>query len=118
MTEAPVLPQEFAALQPFVAQWAAPTLAGRDAARLASTPEQRAAFYHAAGKLAPAALDHLDARPLAGFTPGERALMNLLLSLAHVALAVELQGDDEPIHARGARAMPIVRGHADPVAGG
>jgi hypothetical protein len=41
------------------------------------------------------ALAYLDARPLDGLAPGERRLMNLLLSLAHVALAVEIQGPDE-----------------------
>lgn len=107
------LPPGFAPLQPFVARWAAPTLAGRDEARLASTPAERKAFYDAAGPLAPAALDHLNGRSLADFTAGERALMNLMLSLVHVTLAVELQGDDEHIHARGARMMPIVHGHAD-----
>lgn len=109
-----LIPAPFAALEPFVAHWARDTLAGRDSARLKSTPEQRRAFYDAAGALAPEIMVFLDSRPLAGFTPGERALMNLMLSLAHVALAVELQGDDEPIHAFGARRMPIVRGHADP----
>lgn len=109
------LPAGFEPLDRFVAQWAAPTLAARDQARLESTPEQRRAFYDVAGGLAPAALDYLNARGLDAFGAGETALMNLMLSLAHVSLAVELQGDDEHIHARGARLMPIVRGHADPV---
>lgn len=108
------LPAGFEPLQAFVPMWAGPTLASRDEARLGSTAEDRTAFYAVAGPLAPAALDHLEGRPLARFTAGERALMNLMLSLVHVALAVELQGDDEPIHAVGARHMPITRGHADP----
>ncbi|MBU6267285.1 MAG: hypothetical protein KGN34_07080 [Sphingomonadales bacterium] len=114
MSNATTLPAGFAALEAFVPFWAAGTLAGRDAARLNSTPEERQRFYTVAGELAPAAMDYLDARELASFTPPERTLMNLMLSLAHVALAVELQGDDEAIHAFGARRMPIVRGHADP----
>ena len=114
MTMEPQLPAGFEPLQCFVRQWAAPTLAGRDTARLNSTADERKAFYDAAGALAPAALDHLDSRTLEAFTPGERALMSLMLSLAHVALAVELQGADEHLHARGARMMPITRGHADP----
>lgn len=112
MTEAQ-LPSGFEVLQPFVHQWAASTLAGRDAARLDSTPEQRRAFYDAVGQKAAAALDYLNGRPLDRFSAGETALMNLTLSLVHVTLAVELQGNDEPLHARGARMMPIVRGHAD-----
>jgi hypothetical protein len=109
----PQLPGGYEALQPFVAFWAADTLAGRDNARLASSPEERQLFYEVAGGLAPQAMDYLDGRPLAEFTSGERKLMNLMLALVHVALAVELQGGEEPVHAFGARRMPIVRGHAD-----
>jgi hypothetical protein len=97
-----------------VDQWAKGTLAGRDFSRLESTPEQRRAFYAAAEPLVPDAMRYLDARPLDSLAAAELRLMNLILSLVHVTLAVELQGDDEPIHARGARQMPIVRGHADP----
>lgn len=113
MTAIPTLPQGFEALQPFVGQWSRDTLSARDTARLDSSPDERRAFYDAAGALAPAALDYLDARALDSFNPGERALMNLMLSLIHVALAVELQGAEEPVHAFGARRMPILRGHAD-----
>lgn len=113
MSPHPLLPAGFERLQCFVARWAAPTLAGRDEARLASTPAERRAFYDAAGALAPAALDLLGSKPPAGLAPGERILMDLMLALVHVTLAVELQGEDEHIHARGARMMPITRGHAD-----
>jgi len=109
------LPAGFELLQPFVAQWASPTLASRDQARLESTAQDRLAFYEVAGQQAGAALDYLSGRPLSDFAAGDEALMNLMLSLTHVVLAVELQGDDEALHARGARMMPIVRGHADPV---
>lgn len=115
---ASILPPGFEALTPFVEQWAAPTLSERDNARLDSTPAERKAFYDAAGAIAPQALDYLNARALGGFDAAERRLMNMVLSLAHVALAVELQGDDEHIHARGARGMPITRGHADPARSG
>ncbi len=118
MTAMAQLPAGFEALQPFASQWAAPTLAGRDAARLSSTPEQRRAFYDAAGGQAAAALDYLNGKPLGAFSAADQMLMNLLLSLIHVTLAVELQRDDEPLHARGARMMPIVRGHADGASSG
>lgn len=109
-----LLPAGFAALEPFVDQWAVPSLGGRDRARLASTPDQRRAFYDAAGALAPAAFARLDSLSLDRLELPERRLLDLMLSLAHVALAVELQGDEEPLHARGAAMMPIVHGHADP----
>ena len=108
-----LLPAGFAALEPFVDHWAVPTLGGRDRARLASTPDQRRAFYDAAGALAPAAFARLDSLALDRLEPPDRRLLDLMLSLAHVALAVELQGDEEAVHARGAAMMPIVRGHAD-----
>jgi hypothetical protein len=41
------------------------------------------------------ALAHLDAKPLADLDVSERRLLNLLLSLAHIACAVEIQGAAE-----------------------
>ena len=90
-----LLPKGFAALAPFVAQWAVPTLAARCVTRDASNADQRQAFYDAASPLAVAALDYLDARPYAALAGAEARLMQLMLSFAQVALAVELQGEDE-----------------------
>ena len=90
-----VLPEGFAALEPFVAQWAVPTLAGRCATRDASTADQRQAFYDAACPLAAAALDYLDARPFAALAGADLRLMQLMLGFAQAALAVEVQGEDE-----------------------
>ena len=115
MSTEPCLPTGFAPLQRFVAFWGAATMAERDNRRLASTPEQRQDFYDAAGKLAPAALDMLGNKAPCDLTAGERSLLNLMLSLIHVTLAVELQGHEEHVHAIGARMMPITKGHADPV---
>ncbi len=39
----------------------------------------------------------------------EHRLMKLFLSFAHIALAVEVQGDAEPKHAEGARFMTITQ---------
>jgi hypothetical protein len=39
--------------------------------------------------------------------------MDLMLSFAHVALAVEMQGDDEPKHAEAARHMHVIRAPSD-----
>lgn len=109
-----LLPQGFAALEPFVAFWAAPTLSGRDARRLESTEAQRQAFYAAARGIAPAALAYLDARPFAAYDEADHRLLDLMLALIHVSLAVEIERNEEHIHARGARLMPIVRERASP----
>lgn len=94
------LPQGFEALEPFVATWAIFGLAERDAMRGASTPDQRRAFYAAAADLLDPALDYLDAKPLASLAGPDQRLMNLMLSLAHVSLAEEVQHEDEARHAR------------------
>lgn len=104
-----LLPQGFATLEPFVDYWAAPSLSARDTRRLDSTAEQRLAFYAAGKALAPEAMAYLDSKPLSAFDAADHRLLELLLALTHVALAVEVQGDEEPIHAQGARRMPIGR---------
>jgi hypothetical protein len=63
----------------------------------------------------PAALDYLDRKPVSGFDENEDRLMKLLLSLCHVALAVELQGDDEPKHAQNRQRLKITRASADTI---
>lgn len=113
MSVARLLPVGFAALEPFVAFWAADTLSGRDTCRLDSSEEQRLAFYGAAADLAGRAWDYLDGKPLADYAPEDRRLLHLMLSLVHVALAVEVQRDGEAEHARGARRMPITHCHTD-----
>lgn len=89
------LPPGFEALEPFAEIWALTTTAQRTAKRSASSADERAAFFAAAAPLLDPALALLDARPLAEHTPQERRLMDLIYALAHVALAVEIQGPDE-----------------------
>src|SRR5688572_32846266 len=93
------LPAGFEALEPFVEGWSIAGAANRAQRRNDSTPAERTAFYEAASPLAPAALEHLDRKALGAFDEGEERLMNLMLTLAHVALAVEAQGPDEARHA-------------------
>ncbi|QIG81040.1 hypothetical protein [Stakelama tenebrarum] len=107
------LPQGFETLEPFVDQWAVAGSAERAARRDASTAEARETFYAAASPLLTSALDRLDGRPLAEHDASETRLMQLMLSLAHVALAVELQQDDEPKHQPLRREMRITRTPAD-----
>lgn len=107
------LPAGFEALQPFVAAWALDSAEKRHRARLGSSETERQAFFDAAKPLLDAGLDYLDGKPLAEFSEQDRRLMTLLLALAHVSLAVEMQGDDEPKHAADARFMTITRAPAD-----
>lgn len=110
------LPAGFEALEPFVATWALATTAERAQRRSDSTPAEREAFYQAGKDLIAPALDHLDTRPLDALSPPEQALMNLALAYAHVVLAVEIQGPDEPRHAELRKTMHIVRSPSDAVA--
>jgi len=108
-----LLPPDFAALEPFVARWAVAGSAERAALRGASSPEEREAFFETAGPLLEPALDYLDARPLAGFDAAKERLMKMMLSLAHIAQAVEIQGPDESGGARWRERMLITRAPAD-----
>ncbi len=109
-----LLPDGFAALEPFAEFWAAESLSERDNRRLDSSEEQRKAFYDAATETAAGAMDYLDSKSFAEFDEADHRLMDLMLALVHVTIAVEVQREDEPIHARGARRMPIVRERASP----
>lgn len=110
---ASLLPPGFEALEPFVPAWALDTAEQRHRARLASTEADRQAFFAVAKDLLAPGLDQLDRTPPAAFTPDEQRLMQLLLSVAHVALAVETQGADEARHAEVARHMTITRAPSD-----
>jgi hypothetical protein len=107
------LPTSFVALEPFVARWAIASTAERCAARSNSTSDEREAFFVAAGPMLDAALDHLDHQPLEALSPEDQRLMDLMLSLAHVALAVEIQGPDEEKSAPWRDRMRIDRSTAD-----
>ena len=102
------LPDGFAALEPYVATWTRERAAERVALRIESSAADREAFYSAAVGLLPAALTYLDARSLNELTLEEQRLMQLMLSLAHISLAVEVQGKDEPVHALNARHVRIL----------
>jgi hypothetical protein len=113
MSAASLLPADFAVLEPFVERWALSTTAERAARRTASTAEEREAFFAAAAAFLDPALDYLDAIAFDAFSAQDRRLMDLMLSLAHVALAVEIQGPDEIKSAPWRDRMRIVRSVAD-----
>jgi hypothetical protein len=107
------LPPGFEALAPFVEFWAVGTASERAHCRDISDEASRVAFYNAAIDLVPQALAHLDAKPLNQFNESEQRLMRLVLSFGHVAMAVELQREEEPRHARNRPYLRITRATAD-----
>jgi hypothetical protein len=85
------LPEQFAALQPFVEEWAIEDGHARYVKRVHSSMEELQAFYDAVFPHGEAALAYLDAFDYAQPLPeGAAALRNLLYSLITVSLAVEL----------------------------
>lgn len=113
MSASALLPEGFEALEPFVERWAIDGANNRLIARLDSEESDRIAFFDAGKSLVPAALERLDKKPLNEFDDREARLMNLVLSMAHVAPAVEVQKDHEPLHAKYARYITITRASAD-----
>ncbi len=111
-----LLPSAYAALEPFATDWALHTTAERAAKRGSSTEAERQALYAAVMPVAAQALSELDGKPLASLDASEKRLLDLLLSFAHVSLAVELQRDDEPQHAVFRQRMLVTASPADKAA--
>lgn len=108
-----VLPDGFETLEPFAARFAIGGTANRAELRGTTSPAERAAFHAAARNLVGPALERLDAKRLDELDEAERRLLDLCLSFAHVALAVEVQGPDEARHAALRERMRITRSPAD-----
>ena len=109
----PQLPEGFAGLEHLVDDWAIAGSAERAARRDDSSEEERAAFYAAARDFLEPALVLLDRKPLAALDDKERRLLDLMLTLAHISIAVEIQRDHEPRHMVMRREMRITRTPAD-----
>ena len=107
------LPEGFETLEPYVDSWAIEGSNNRLQRRLNSDDSERTAFFNAARDLVPTALELLDQKPLNQFDDKENRLMNLVLSMAHVGPAVEIQKEEEPFHAKYARYITITRSSAD-----
>lgn len=107
------LPAGFEVLQPFVETWSLPSAGERSEMRGAASAEDRKIFYTAAAEHLDAALDHLDKKPLDSFDDAEKRLMRLMLSLAHVSIAEEIQKEDEERHAMFRSHMPLIRAPSD-----
>lgn len=102
-----LLPPGFEPLEPFVDEWALGTANARAQRRLGSSEAERVDFFTAAKDLLQDGLNYLDKKPFAEYGDDENRLMQLFLSFAHVALAVEIQREAESKHADGARHMTI-----------
>lgn len=112
---ADTLPPGFATLEPFAQRFAVAGTANRARLRGETTPEERQAYYDAMKDQLSPALALLDQKPLDQFDAAEQRLMDMTLSFAHIALAIEIQGPDEAKHARLREHMHIVRSTADRV---
>lgn len=100
---APMLPPDFADLEPWAATWCLATEPERWAQRLAGTMAELEAFHAAAAPRMDAALDHLDRFPLDALPPAERNLMMLVHAFVMVSFPVEVWRQVRPLHAGVAR---------------
>jgi hypothetical protein len=114
MSAPPLLPEGFAALEPFVDRWALRTTADRDRRRSESRIDELEEFFAAAQPLLESALACLDKVPPGTESPCEQRLMDLMMSLAHVSIGVEVHKEMEARHAEFRRAMLITRSVTDP----
>ena len=107
------LPSGFEVLEPFVDSWAIDGAINRARRRSASNEQEQIAFYSVAKDLLDPALTYLDQRSLNSFTDQEQRLMNLVLSFAHIAQAVEVQQSNEAAHAKLRESLTITCASAD-----
>lgn len=83
------LPEQFAALEPYIDAWVLDDSASRANKRRNTPYDEIKAFYDATLKLAPEALEILQHRRLGELSDQEECLLKLLLALAEVGPAVE-----------------------------
>ena len=91
------LPERFAELQPYVANWARATEYERAAERRAASSQELVDFYQVALKHLPEILRVADTYPLDEISGPDRTLFWLALSLAEVAPHVELYRNDPDV---------------------
>ena len=89
-TTATTLPEGFAELELFVADWARPTREERYDTRLSKTIEELEEFYDAIAARAEDAIAYLNARDLDALTDADARLLQLLYSLILVSYSVNI----------------------------
>ena len=87
---APLLPREFADLEPWAADWCLDSEPERYAKRLASTMDEIQAFYDAIFPRAEAAIAYLDKLPINDLPDDAHRLLKLLYSLVLASFPVEI----------------------------
>jgi hypothetical protein len=113
VSDSSTLPTGFESLEAFVPFWCIDGTAARAQRRFESSRDEREAFFAAVKDRQAAALELLDRKPLGILDEKECRLLNLMLSFAHVALAIEVQGPEEERHRQMSRHMVITRSVAD-----
>lgn len=94
----PMLPAEFADLEPFAATWCLATEPERWERRLATPMQEMQSFYDACFPRAEAALAHCDQYDLHALPAEVEHLLQMLLSLALVSYVVEVWLEPLPLH--------------------
>jgi hypothetical protein len=85
-----LLPEGFAELERFVADWAKPTRAERYQARLSKSIDELTEFYDAVAQRAEEATEHLDRLDLRDLPDDAIRLLQLLHSMILVSYAVNI----------------------------
>jgi hypothetical protein len=85
-----LLPEPFADLEPYVADWAKPTRAERYATRLSKSGDELTEFYDAVGARADEAIGYLDGMELHVLPEDETRLLQILYSFILVSYAVNI----------------------------
>jgi len=86
----PLLPREFADLEPFVATWSLASEADRYEQRMSSSMAEMQAFYDAVAPRADAAIAYCDRFPFDELPEDALRLLHLVYSLITVSFAVEV----------------------------
>ncbi len=94
-----LLPAAFADLEPFAATWCLATESERFAQRMASSMPEMQAFYDAFSPRIEEAIDYCDRFPLDDLPDDVRRLLQLVYSLAMVAMAIEVFQQPRPTDA-------------------
>jgi hypothetical protein len=85
------LPAGFADLEPFIGRWCLPDNQARMEAMAVTDMAGLRVFHDAMLPRLDAIIDHLNQFPLGDMPPGERVLLELVLTFAEVAHPVDLQ---------------------------
>ena len=108
-----LLPSGFERLEPFAVAWGISGSDARKRRRIESGEAERCEFYEIMTEEVERALAHLDEFPVDALDAPQQRLMDMVLMLAHVALAVEKQGDAESYHALSHAHFTITRATED-----